>query len=77
MKLIHSILFVAALAQASQIILSSKPSTAYTLPTERTFLLNVPEAYDHEKQHSLVLSFHGGKSSSGLRENHAFVFLSL
>lgn len=34
---------------------------AYTLPTERTFLLNVPEAYQHREQHPLVLSFHGGE----------------
>lgn len=34
----------------------------YTLPTERTFLLNVPEAYTYDEPLPLVLSFHGGKS---------------
>lgn len=33
----------------------------YTLPTERTFLLNVPEAYTNDEPLPLVLSFHGGK----------------
>ena len=61
--LVHSALLFAGLVQESQVILSSKPTTgnvAYTLPTERTFLLNVPAAYDHEELHPLVLSFHGG-----------------
>ncbi|KAL3426108.1 hypothetical protein PVAG01_02899 [Phlyctema vagabunda] len=54
-------LLLAASTQASQVILSA-PATgnvAYTLPSERTFLLNVPAAYVHEKAHPLVLSFHG------------------
>ncbi|RDW73140.1 putative poly(3-hydroxybutyrate) depolymerase protein [Coleophoma cylindrospora] len=55
------LLLVAGLAHASQIILSPpiKGNIAYTLPTERTFLLNVPEAYTHGEPHPLVLSFHG------------------
>lgn len=55
--------------RATQVVLSDasdeQPQTgnvAYTLPTERTFLLNVPAAYKHEESHPLVLSFHGGKS---------------
>lgn len=54
-------------ARATQVVLSDasaeQPQTgnvAYTLPTERTFLLNVPAAYTHETPHPLVLSFHGG-----------------
>lgn len=54
---------------ATQVVLSDasaeQPQTgnvAYTLPTERTFLLNVPDAYKHEEPHPLVLSFHGGQS---------------
>lgn len=49
--------------------LSTTPQTGnikYTLPTERTFLLNVPEAYEHEEAYPLVLSFHGGESRSGI-----------
>lgn len=45
--------------------LSAAPQTGnipYTLATERTFLLNVPEAYSHGDPHPLVLSFHGGES---------------
>lgn len=52
----------------TQIVLSDasaeQPQTgnvAYTLPTERTFLLNVPAAYKHDEPHPLVLSFHGGQ----------------
>lgn len=44
--------------------LDSKPATGnipYKLPTERTFLLNVPDAYAHGEPHPLVLSFHGGE----------------
>lgn len=44
--------------------LSTEPATGnipYILPTERTFLLNVPESYKHEEPHPLVLSFHGGE----------------
>lgn len=55
--------------RATQVVLSDasaeQPQTgnvAYTLPTERTFLLNVPAAYKHEEPHPLVLSFHGGQS---------------
>ncbi|KAH6657399.1 ferulic acid esterase [Truncatella angustata] len=53
---------------ASQIVLSRPslsphaPATGnvkYALPTERTFLLNVPPTYDHADSHPLVLSFHG------------------
>lgn len=43
----------------------SSPATGnvkYVLPTERTFLLNVPKAYEHSESHPLVLSFHGGQS---------------
>lgn len=57
----------ASFTGATQIVLSDAsaegPQTgnvAYTLPTERTFLLNVPAAYQHEEPHPLVLSFHGG-----------------
>lgn len=42
----------------------SKPQLGnVTIPLEngRTFLLNVPEAYEHGQSHPLVLSFHGGK----------------
>jgi len=60
-----SILLLATTISASQVVLSSsQPATgniAYTLPTERTFLLNVPEAYEHGEAHPLVLSFHGGE----------------
>lgn len=44
--------------------LDTAPQTGnipYILPTERTFLLNVPETYRHEEPHPLVLSFHGGE----------------
>lgn len=58
----------ASFTRASQVVLSDasaeSPETgnvAYTLPTERTFLLNVPAAYEHEEPHPLVLSFHGGQ----------------
>lgn len=56
-------------ALASQVVLSgfgpnisppAKGNVKYTLPTERTFLLNVPDSYNHEESHPLVLSFHGG-----------------
>lgn len=63
--LVHGVLLLAGLVQASQVVLSSKPTTgnvAYTLSTERTFLLNVPAAYTHGEPHPLVLSFHGGES---------------
>ncbi|KAK6193831.1 hypothetical protein LQW54_012051 [Pestalotiopsis sp. IQ-011] len=54
-------------ALASQVVLSGPHSSSspvrgnvkYTLPTERTFLLNVPDTYEHEESHPLVLSFHG------------------
>lgn len=59
--------------RATQVVLSDtsaeQPKTgnvAYTLPTDRTFLLNVPTAYKHEEPHPLVLSFHGGQSSMAL-----------
>lgn len=58
-----------SISRASQVVLSDasaeQPQTgnvAYKLPTERTFLLNVPVAYKHEEPHPLVLSFHGGQS---------------
>jgi poly(3-hydroxybutyrate) depolymerase len=60
-------------ASPAQVVLSDasteQPQTgnvAYALPTERTFLLNVPAAYKHEEPHPLVLSFHGGKSPLAL-----------
>lgn len=61
-------LLTASLSKASQVLTGgggggAEPPTgniAYTLPTERTFLLNVPEAYKHGEEHPLVLSFHGG-----------------
>lgn len=56
-------LLIAGLARPSQVPLSSKPNTGnipHSLPTERTFLLNVPVAYTHGELHPLVLSFHGG-----------------
>lgn len=72
-----STLLTASFTTASQVVLGKDhdslavaaiaPSTgniAYTLPTERTFLLNVPEAYKYGEQHPLVLSFHGGESSN-------------
>jgi poly(3-hydroxybutyrate) depolymerase len=62
--LIKFFLVLAGLVQASQLILSSQPRTgnvAYTLPTERTFLLNIPEDYVHGEPYPLVLSFHGGE----------------
>ncbi|KAI0130484.1 ferulic acid esterase [Xylariales sp. AK1849] len=54
---------------ASQIALStpSEPATGkidYVLPTERTFLLNVPSTYDRKEPHPLVLSFHGAGGRS-------------
>jgi polyhydroxybutyrate depolymerase len=58
----YSLLFIAGVTEASQVIFSPRPVTgnvAYTLPTERTFLLNIPTAYNHEESHPLVLSFHG------------------
>lgn len=68
-----STLLAASFRKASQVVLNlnnhleglTAPKTGnipYTLPTERTFLLNVPETYKHEEAHPLVLSFHGGKS---------------
>ncbi|EOO03297.1 putative poly(3-hydroxybutyrate) depolymerase protein [Phaeoacremonium minimum UCRPA7] len=53
---------VAGLAGASQVVLSEEPAVgnvAYVLPTERTFLLNIPTTYSHDEQYPLVLSFHG------------------
>lgn len=47
--------------------LNTAPETGnipYTLPTERTFLLNVPETYKHGEAYPLVLSFHGGEFES-------------
>ncbi len=61
--LIPLLLLVAGIAQGSQIAFTSKPPTGnveYILPTERTFLLNVPEAYKHGEPHPVVFSFHGG-----------------
>lgn len=63
----RSMLLTFGFGQASQVILSSSPAIGnvkYVLPTERTFLLNVPEAYAHGEPHPLVLSFHGGKPAS-------------
>lgn len=59
-------LFVGAVtaSQEAQVLLSSQLPTgniAYTLPTNRTFLLNVPAGYVHGEPHPLVLSFHGGR----------------
>ena len=54
---------VAGLAGASQVVLSEEPAVgnvAYVLPTERTFLLNIPTTYSHDEAYPLVLSFHGG-----------------
>ncbi|KAL1864919.1 hypothetical protein VTK73DRAFT_5605 [Phialemonium thermophilum] len=54
--------FIGSLARASQVVLSEGPpvgNVAYTLPTERTFLLNVPTTYAHGEPYPLVLSFHG------------------
>lgn len=62
-------LLTASLSKASRVLTGggggggAEPPTgniAYTLPTERTFLLNVPETYKHGEEHPLVLSFHGG-----------------
>ena len=58
-------LLLAGLAQASQVVLSEQPqvgNVAYTLPTERTFLLNVPATYSHGEPYPLVMSFHGGNA---------------
>lgn len=41
-----------------------RPATGHVwreLPSGRTFLLNVPEAYDHSTAHPLIVSFHGGE----------------
>jgi poly(3-hydroxybutyrate) depolymerase len=69
-KLVGPVLFASriGLSSASQVVLTDAvvnvPQTgnvAYTLPTERTFLLNVPAAYEHGGEpYPLVLSFHGG-----------------
>jgi len=61
--LFRTLLAVSGLVQASQVVLSQGPpkgNVAYTLPTERTFLLNVPATYSHGTPYRLVLSFHGG-----------------
>lgn len=63
--LTRAVLLVASLVDASQVVLSSNPKTGnvkYVLPTERTFLLNVPTSYKHGDALPLVLSFHGGRS---------------
>ena len=42
----------------------SHPPTGHhekVFPDQRTFLLNVPEKYEHGVPHPLVLSFHGGE----------------
>lgn len=59
----------ASFTRATQVVLGDTSAeqpqignVAYRLPTERTFLLNVPAAYRHEEPHPLVLSFHGGQS---------------
>lgn len=71
-KHVFPVLFVSQIGATSgtQVVLSDasaeQPQTgnvAYTLPTQRTFLLNVPAAYQHEEPHPLVLSFHGGQST--------------
>lgn len=68
------VLLVAGLCRASQVPIAdhdvslstvpAKGNIPYILPTERTFLLNVPEAYKHGEPHPLVLSFHGGEPCS-------------
>ena len=58
--------FVAGFAQATQVVLVDEPqvgNVAYTLPTDRTFLLNVPATYSHGELYPLVLSFHGGNGT--------------
>lgn len=60
---------IAGLSLASQDILSIIPATgniAYQLPTERTFLLNVPDSYIHGEPHPVVFSFHGGNLNCSL-----------
>ncbi|KAH8646852.1 ferulic acid esterase [Xylariales sp. PMI_506] len=50
------------LASAAQIVLAALPPTgniAIQLPSQRTFLLNVPAVYNHDEEYPLVLSFHG------------------
>lgn len=64
LALLPSHMLLAGLAQASQIIINSSPPTGnveYSLPSKRTFLLNVPESYKHGEPHPVVFSFHGGK----------------
>lgn len=68
-----STLLTTGFTKASQVVLdhdyegltaAAAPTTGnivYNLPTERKFLLNVPEAYNHGEPHPLVLAFHGGK----------------
>lgn len=79
-RVVSAVLLLSASTQASQVVLSaeSKSQTgnvAYTLPTERTFLLNVPEAYRHGDPHPLVLSFHGGECILSPRPSLEILFL--
>ena len=65
MMILLVVAFASSLVTASQLVLAKQPAVgnvAYTLPTARTFLLNVPAAYSHGMPHPLVLSFHGGNS---------------
>jgi poly(3-hydroxybutyrate) depolymerase len=74
--LINFFLVVASLVQASQLVLSSQTRTgnvAYTIPTERTFLLNIPEDYVHGEPYPLVLSFHGGEQSFSFNGTDPFL----
>jgi poly(3-hydroxybutyrate) depolymerase len=76
--LISLFLAIVGLVKASQLVLSSQPLTgnvAYTLLTERTFLLNIPEDYVHGEPYPLVLSFHGGEQSFlfNITDHHSLV----
>lgn len=64
--MILALLLFASLALASflpsQKVLSRNPQHVFrTLPSGRSFLLNVPQAYNHDVAHPVVFSFHGGK----------------
>lgn len=55
---------LSSLWTGSSILVGPSPPTGHVdrqLPTERTFLLNVPTTYTHGTPHPLILSFHGGK----------------
>lgn len=73
MFVLPAISLIAGVAQAAQVVLTGKPTIgniAYSLPTDRTFLLNVPAGYIHGEPHPLVLSFHGGKLRSPSEEDN-------